>query len=140
MKKINDIEAKSPFKVPKNYFEEVNKKILAATSDSNSEKKRVGITARFRPYLAIAASIAGFVLISYITVKLLTVKTDNYNISEVLSDVSTEFYVNELDISSLEENMASSEFIDEASGLSRSEIIEYLISENIEITDIYEKL
>ena len=32
MNKLNDIAGKNPFKVPENYFEEVNKRIISANS------------------------------------------------------------------------------------------------------------
>jgi len=140
MKKLNDIPHKSPFKVPGNYFEEVNRKILSQTSESKSVEKNVSIFNRYRPYLTIAASVAGFIIISYFTVILLTVKTDNYNISEVISAENPELYIDEIDLFSLEENITSSEIFEEVSGVSNYEIIDYLISENIEINDIYEHL
>ena len=37
MKKLNDIDKKNPFKVPDNYFEDVNRKIISATSGVEEE-------------------------------------------------------------------------------------------------------
>ena len=72
MQKLNDIPDKNPFKVPDNYFEEVNRKIISATSGIEQEVKAVSTYNRFRTYLLIAASVAGFILISYTAVKLFT--------------------------------------------------------------------
>lgn len=137
MKKLNEIPGINPFKVPNNYFEEVNRKIISVASESKSEEKRFGIYRRFRPYLTIAASVAGFIIVSYFTVKLLTVDKNKNNISEIVSMDNPELYLNEIDVFSLEEDLASLETDEVSSGVSRTEIIDYLISENIEINDIY---
>lgn len=140
MKMINDIPGKSPFKVPENYFEEVNRKILSETTGKKHEVKQAGLYLRIRPYLAIAASVAGFILITFTTVKLLTAKDNNYTMSEIVSDESPELFINDIDLFSLEENAAFSASIERDSGVSSEEIIDYLLSENIEIDDIYEQL
>lgn len=140
MKKLNDIPGKSPFKVPENYFEEVNRKILTDTSDKIQVIKNGGLLIRFRPYLAIAASIAGFIIITYTAVNLLTAKKQILNISEIVSEGSPELYINDIDLYSLEENAALSSTSEIGSGISNEEIIDYLISENIDINDIFEQL
>ena len=83
MKKLNDIPDKNPFKVPDNYFEEVNRKIISATSGSDQESKKVSIYSRFRTSLLIAASVAGFIMLSYTAIKLLTPDRTNSQVSEV---------------------------------------------------------
>ncbi len=40
MKKSDNIPEKNPFRVPEGYFEEVNNKILAATSDKGNQDLR----------------------------------------------------------------------------------------------------
>ena len=44
MKKLNEIPGKNPFKVPENYFEEVNRKILSVTSGNDHEVKKSSFT------------------------------------------------------------------------------------------------
>ena len=71
MQKLNEIPDKNPFKVPENYFEEVNRKIISATSGQEQEVKKIGLYNRFRPSFLIAASVTGFILLSYTAIKLL---------------------------------------------------------------------
>ena len=71
-KELNDKQDKNPFKVPDNYFEEVNRKIIYATSGFDQEVKVIRTYNRFRTYLLVAASVAGFILISFAAIKLLT--------------------------------------------------------------------
>ncbi len=140
MKKIKDIPGKSPFQVPENYFEEVNRIILSETSDKKQVVNRGGLHIKFRPYLAIAASIAGFMITTYTAVNLLTAKNKNLDISEIVSEGSPELFINDIDLYSLEENASLSSTTEMESGVSHEEIIEYLISENIDINDIFELL
>ena len=140
MQKLNDIPDKNPFKVPDNYFDEVNKKIISVTSGFDQEVKVVSTYNRFRTYLLIAASVAGFILISYTAIKLLTADKINSQVSEVIYDVNSDSYINDIDISSLEENASSLVLSEEGPEVSKTDIIDYLLLENIEINDIYEQL
>jgi hypothetical protein len=140
MKKLNEIPGKNPFKVPENYFEEVNRKILSDTSDYTREVKKIGFYKRFRTQLAVAASVAGFILLSYSAVKILTAEKKNLKMPEIISVENTESYINDIDLITLEENAASLNFSEEGSGVNKNEIIDYLLLENIQISDIYEQL
>jgi hypothetical protein len=141
MKKLNDIPAENPFKVPDDYFEEVNRKIISTTTGRDYDVKKIRLYDRIRPYLLIAASVAGFILISYAGMKLLTpYKTKNSQISEVLKDENPDSYMNDIDIYSLEENASSLNLSEEGPEVSKTDIIEYLLLDNVEISDIYEQL
>ncbi|MGA2406685.1 MAG: hypothetical protein ABSF81_08050 [Bacteroidales bacterium] len=141
MKKLNDIPAENPFKVPDDYFEEVNRKIISITTGRDYDVKKIRLYDRIRPYLLIAASVAGFILISYAGMKLLTPdKTKNSQISEVLKDENPDSYMNDIDIYSLEENASSLNLSEEGPEVSKTDIIEYLLLDNVEISDIYEQL
>ncbi|MGD0753519.1 MAG: hypothetical protein ABR927_00545 [Bacteroidales bacterium] len=140
MKKLNDIPVKNPFKVPDNYFEEVNRKIISVTSDSDKEVRKISFYNRFRTSLLIAASVAGLILISYTAIKLLTHDKSNSQVSEVLHEMNPDMYMNDIDLSSLEENASSLVLSDEGPDVSKKDIIDYLLQENVELNDIYEHL
>ncbi len=140
MKKYENIAGKSPFRVPDGYFEEVNKKIIAATSGNATESKGRRSLFRFRPYLMAAASIAGFIIISFSAVRLYESNRINRHHSELLPEDEFSLYLNDLDVYSLEENAGSVDIHDKGPDVSQAEIIEYLVLENIEINDIYEQL
>jgi hypothetical protein len=140
IKELNDIPDKSPFKVPDNYFEEVNRKIISVTSGFDQEVKVVSTYNRFRTYLLIAASVAGFILISFAAIKLLIPDKSNPQVSEVLYDVNPDSYLNDIDISSLEEKASTLVLSEEGPAINKKDIIDYLLLENIELNDIYEHL
>jgi len=140
MKNINEIPGKNPFKVPEDYFEEVNRKILSDTSGSDNELQKTRFFVRFRTQFTIAASIAGFIILSYTAVSLLKPGQKNIQVSEIVNTGSTESFINDIDLITLEENAASLDLYEEGPAISNSEIIDYLLLENIEISDIYEQL
>ena len=140
MKKLNDITHKNPFKVPDNYFEEVNRRIISVTSGYKQEVKRVSTFNRVRTPLLIAASVTGFMLISYSVAKFVTHNKIDSQVSEVLNEVNPDSFINDIDMSSLEENASALVFSEEVPGVSKTDIIDYLLLENIEINEIYEQL
>jgi hypothetical protein len=139
MKKLTDIPDKSPFKVPDNYFEEVNRKIISVTAGTEMEIKETVSPNRFRSVFLIAASFLGFLLIGYTALVLFTTEKKNSQVSEVLQQINPDTYINDIDITSLEED-ASTVLSEEGTGLSKPEIIEYLLQNNIEINEIYDRL
>jgi hypothetical protein len=149
MKKSDDISKKNPFKVPDNYFEEVNRKILSATagvdetvSETSGDDRviKISLYHRFRTRILIAASIAGFIIISYTALKLFVPGSSGSQVSEVLYNMNQDSLINEIDISSLEEDASSLLLSDEGPDVSKNDIIDYLMLENIDLNDIYEQL
>ncbi|HUX56989.1 MAG TPA: hypothetical protein VMV77_08450 [Bacteroidales bacterium] len=140
MEKPKEITDKNPFKVPGNYFEEVNRKIISETSGYNQEVKKIGLYNRLKPYFLIAASITGFIILSYTAIHLLTPEKTNSQLSEVLFDEYNDIYINDIDILTLEESAASVMLLEESPDISKTDIIDYLLLENIDINDIYEQL
>ena len=140
MNKLSKIPDKNPFKVPDNYFEEVNRKIISATTGFDQEVRKVTFYNRFRTSLLVAASVAGFILISYTAIKLLIPENNKSQVSEVLNEMNPDSYINEIDISSLEEDASSFIAPEATQDVSKKDIIDYLLFENIELNDIYEQL
>lgn len=140
MTKLKEIPDKNPFKVPENYFEEFNGKIISVTSGSAMERGKIGLYYRLRPYFLIAASVAGFILLSYTAIKLLTPPVTDSGESEVTTNEYSDYYINNFDINALEENAALLVIPEDGAELNKTEIIDYLLLENIELNDIYEQL
>lgn len=136
MQKLNEIPDNNPFKVPENYFEEVNSKIISTTSGYNQEVRKIGFYNRFRPYFLIAASVTGFILLGYAAIKMLTPGRINSQVSEVMFEEYPESYINDIEIITLEENAASLFLSEEVPDVNKSDIIDYLLLENIEISYI----
>ena len=140
MTKLNDIPPKNPFKVPDNYFDEVNRKIISAASGIEPVVRKISIYHRFRTSILIAASVTGFIIISYGTIKLINSDRSKSTVSEVLYEINPDSLINDIDISSLEESASSLVIPQEELDVSKKDIIDYLLRENVEINDIYERL
>ena len=144
MKNLNEQNKKNPFRVPENYFAEVNMKIISATSSAPSadDKKigKPGIYNRFRTRLLIAASITGFILLSWSALKIFSVQKSETKLSEVFTEMNSESFINDIDLTILEENASVLVISEQVPDVSNQDIIDYLLLENIEINDIYAKL
>ena len=140
MQKLNEIPGKNPFKVPENYFEEFNRRILNSTSGLPSNVKKIGLYDRFKPFLLIAASVTILVFLSFAAIKLFGPDKNQLQLSEVINSEFSESVINEFDLSTLEENAAAFVMTEETPNVNKSDIIDCLLQENIEISDIYERL
>ena len=140
MKKSDNIPDKNPFKVPENYFDEVNSKIISATTGAETVIRKVSVFNRFRTSILVAASVAGFILISYSAIKLLTPAGVISRVSETLKEISPDSYINDIDLSELEENASSLNLSEEGPDVSKKDIIDYLLRENVDLNDIYAQL
>jgi hypothetical protein len=140
MKKKFDISDKNPFRVPDNYFEEVNRKIISATSGETEKAIKIRLFSKIRPLPAIAASIAIMALLTFTGIKAFRSGNRLTGLSDRSAEKFSEMVINEIDIYSIEESLAGpdSPVIDEDAD--NQEIIEYLLLENIDINDIYELL
>jgi hypothetical protein len=140
MKKLNDKQDKNPFKIPEKYFEEVNRKIISSTSGYIQKTERKGFYSRFRSHLLIAASVTGLIILGYSVVKLISSDKLNSTLSDIKNNESIELYINDIDMLTLEENAALMVLSEEEADVNKSDIINYLLLENIEVDEIYELL
>jgi hypothetical protein len=138
MKNLNETTVKSPFKVPENYFEEVNRKIISATSGKEAELKKVSLFKMLKPYLAAAAVISGLIILSYSSLKLINSNNTVDKVPQISLQEFSETYLNDIDINTLEEIASSYPVSNERDEISNSDIIDYLIYDNIDIDEIYE--
>jgi len=140
MKPTEDIPRKNPFKIPENYFEEVNRKIMSATAGSDPMVLKKGLYRKLRPWLAIAASVAVFTLLGYGAVKVFLPGNRNMEVPEISLQEFTETYFDDIDLSTLEESVASIIPFPEGPDVNSRELIEYLMLEDISENEIYELL
>ncbi len=140
MGKLNEIKCKNPFKVPENYFEEVNRKIIHSTAGAKPDTGKRRFTTRLHPILAAAASIAVFVLLSYTAMKIFLPVSKNVDLPEISLREFSESYLYDVDILTLVEYADLSAYSEEVPDVSKEEIIDYLLLDNIDINEIYEIL
>jgi len=140
MKNLNNIPDKNPFKVPENYFEEINNKIISSIPENEREIKKPVKVRSIRTWLMVAATVAGFVISGYTLMRIISSEKDPIQTASLYEMEFQDPLMTELDILSLEESVADIILAEDGTDLNSKDIIEYLLLENIEISDIYAQL
>jgi hypothetical protein len=140
MKKNDKIPEGNPFKVPDNYFEEVNRKIISSTVEKEVRFKKYGLYLKLRPLIAAAASVALLLILSYAGIKLFSPGNKTLSLSSIPIEEYTEAILNEIDVLTLEENALLLEVSWEEPQTEKEDIIDYLLIENIDINEIQDQL
>ena len=165
--KINDeIKNSNPFKVPDGYFDTLTDRTMSAIRQSLEEGEAARETRLYveaeapqeeaagtgtgrpmrrislRPYLAFAAAILGFALLATVTVRLVTGNRASAGYETgvgLYADLAAE----ELDTYFIENELSQTEPGDitgTEQTISSDVIIDYLMTEDIDLNDIYELL
>ncbi len=141
MKKLNEIEKNNPFRVPDNYFDSLNEKINEITTGATPiPSVKPAILIRLRPVLAIAASVCLLVIIGTGAYKYLSERKQMPSLSEISLQELPEFLFTDIDLSVIENTVESDYALYDLSEISKSEIIDYLLLENIDENEIYSLL
>jgi hypothetical protein len=140
MKELKKISDKSPFKVPDNYFEEVNRKILLSASGLSSSVNNESIYRKLRPFLAVAASVAVLLVLSYAALRIFSSGKGENVLPRITLNEFSDNYLKDIDLLTLEESVVFTEPDIANTEIDSKDIIDYLILENIDVNDIYEKL
>jgi hypothetical protein len=145
MKPDEEIKKSNPFKVPDGYFESLTERTMSAikpddekVSHENKPVRRLGI----RSLLAMAAVVAAFAVLTTVTVRLVTGGRDSQKHGED-NGLYANLAVEELDTYMIESewnDIEIPEITDVEKAISTDAIIDYLMTENIDLNDIYELL
>lgn len=140
MKEIKDIPKQNPFRVPGDYFENLIERVMAKTSIIEPQEEKKVVVRRIRPFIAVAASIA---FIAAIGLGIIYLTGNGHKRQSAELTAAADFNnvdLSDIDVATLEEKVAENESLQEVPDISRNEIIDYLIFEDINILDIYEQL
>ncbi len=165
--KLNDeIKKNNPFRVPEGYFETLTERTMSAISGSMEEEKGNGAAEtpvrrmNLRPFLALAAAVAGFALLATFTVRLVSGGMERgadelngslfadleaeqfeiYMLENELMEVVTEELTPETGVTGSEGTATSSDLQQAEEEISSDAIIDYLLMEDVDLNDIYELL
>ena len=146
---LNDeIKKGNPFKVPEGYFDTLTERTMSAIRNSGDEKEAAAETGRpvrrisLKPFLALAAAILGFAVISTVMVRVVTgdrAAAESETGNALYADLAAE----ELDTYMIEYELSQTEPVDitgTEQAVSTDVIIDYLMTEDIDLNDIYELL
>jgi len=150
MKPDNNITKKNPFRVPEGYFESLADRTMAAIKEEEARKGEgsqppahsKGRTVSLRPFIALAAAIIGFAILATVMVRL--VNSDRPAAGyQAGSSLYADLAFEEVDTWLLENELSLTEpEVTEIKGdeISSEAIIDYLMTEEIDLNDIYEML
>jgi len=140
-----EIKKSNPFKVPEGYFESLTERTMSAIKSDQEKKTNESKPVRrldVRSLLAMAAAVAAFALVTTVTVRLVTGGRDKQQQAEengFYADLAAE----EIDTYMIESELIETELPDSREAereISTDAIIDYLMTETIDLNDIYELL
>ena len=145
MKADEEIKKSNPFKVPDGYFESLTERTMSAIkSDKEKEthERKPVRRLNIRSILAMAAAVAAFALVTTVTVRLVTGGRDKHQQDED-NGLYADLAVEEIDTYMIESEWNETEFPDTREAeraISTDAIIDFLMTETIDLNDIYELL
>jgi hypothetical protein len=145
MKPGEEIKKSNPFKVPEGYFESLAERTMSAIKPEQEKETNESKPARrldVRSLLAMAAAVAAFALVTTVTVRLVTGGRDKHQQAEG-NGFYADIAVDEIDIYMIESEWNETELPDTREAeeaISTDAIIDYLMTETIDLNDIYELL
>jgi len=144
MKPLDEIKKETPFKVPEGYFESLTDRTMSAIRESSESEKspRENIRRKIRlmPFLAMAAAITGFAVIAAGMVRLVS-KNENNLFRGSDNEIFAEIITQDIDTYTIENEWGLyEEALGNEEDIETEAIIDYLLLENITLTDIYETL
>lgn len=161
MKLSDETAKKNPFSVPGDYFESLADRTMAAIREEeagrqeggqqpeppvsqpgNAGNAKPGRVVNLRPFLALAAAILGFAILAAAMVRLVSSDRPG-RANEAGTSLYAELAAEEIDVYMLENELnmtetVSPELTEEA--VASEAIIEYLMTEDIDLNEIYELL
>jgi len=138
MNKTGKIPEKNPFRVPEGYMENLNERILDTTLRKESFQPAIRpFRRRIRPYLAIAASLAIIITLAYGAYNLINRGNIEPSLSEVIINELPYTIFDDIDLSVIESKLDNEYAMFDLSEISKSEIIDYLLLENIDESEIF---
>ncbi len=141
MKKEKEISAKNPFRVPDDYFETLTERMISLSVIEGEEKnvrKKRELYDTVRPYLALAAVMTGFALITAGIVRVVSDQEGNLLAGYRTRTVIREMITEEIEITTLENELAEYMSGNTSADNAEDDFYESMVIENIEETDIYD--
>lgn len=140
MEKLKNHKESNPFKVPEEYFSGLNDRIIANCNEVDASKSRKDIIS-IKPFLTLAAVISGAAVLTLAVINTIpSSKEQKSNVTEILSSADDYSY-DDIDLFMIESAFTEASLSESAdSDISDDEIIEYLLSGQVDISLLYEHL
>lgn len=141
MKPEEEIKNKNPFRVPDGYFETLSGRIIDTVHASEEMIKhdtvKKTLFRRLRPYIALAAILTGFAIITLSVIKLTSVHNFPFLTAENSASIMDDVINEEIDVYLIENEIVTPSNNQAANSVAEYDLNENIILENLEVTDIY---
>ena len=141
---FKNLSKETPFIVPESYFDDFSDRLskrIEREAVKSVQKKTIKLKSFFNPQLSVAASLILFTVLSYFTITLILnsdTKEDSSKYFAELVESEIEDYDLYLIVKVIEENTYLDD--EEYESIEDEEIIDYLVSEEIDIEEIIVEL
>lgn len=135
--KIKGGDRSNPFRVPDNYFKELEVRIQERISSADKEDQSPVPLLRTR--LAFVIASIAILLVGYLSVTTLMNPTKNIRYSEEFAEI-LEYYADDFEEIEIWSILEDDPILPDFGEFSDDEIVKYLIEEDIEIKEIQKKL
>jgi hypothetical protein len=137
MKKPEDSEKKSPFRVPPLYFDDLSDRIMERIgNEPGYQAERRSLFSIIRPHITLAAAMIVLAIVSWWGLRLLL--PDNENLIREHQSELTAYLASELDMETIISEAGGIEMTGFGEDADSEEIIDYLILNDIDYTIITE--
>ena len=141
---FKNLSKETPFVVPESYFDNFSDRLskrIEGEAVKSVQKKTIKLKSFFNPQLSIAASLILFTVLSYFTITLI-LNSDNKGDSSIYFAELVESEIEDYDLFLIMEVIEENNYLDdeEYDSKEEDEIINYLVSEEIDIEEIIVEL
>jgi hypothetical protein len=135
---LDKVNKDEMFQVPRNYFKDLPGRIMKSVeADEESSAMLKNSWLRIRPVFLIAASVIGFIFISFVGIKFLLGDRKINTISNNEAIEYVDFYASDFDETLLIESIDELEDLNQEISVQSEIIIDYLINEGIDDLTLY---
>ncbi len=141
---FKNLSKETPFVVPESYFDDFSDRLskrIEGEAVKSVQKKTIKLKSFFNPQLSIAASLILFAVLSYFTITLI-LNSDTKEDSSIYFAELVESEIEDYDLYLIMEVIEENTYLDDEEYDSKEddEIINYLVSEEIDIEEIIVEL
>ena len=141
---LENLSKEAPFVVPEGYFDNLPGRLMEKIHEENKkqeQKNSIRLNTFFNPQLSIAASLILFAILSYFTITYVLNSKHKQDTSQYFAEL-VENEIEDYDLLLLMEALdeANNFYLEEYNIELDEEIIDYLVSEEIDIEQIIEEL
>ena len=133
---LSNMKKDSPFRVPEDYFDNFAARLENKIQQENKPQHRSKLYLLRKPYLAVAATFAGLIIMAVTVLRVVETKHTSNGLTneEIMAYIQDDIY--DYDEYTIIENLKPEKSINIKSELNDDEIIKYLVNDGVDVSTI----